>query len=177
MADGLNQARAMRVTEIMNDFRNIQVRIAAINAQPSREEFNEDGFVLLRQSQGEAKALLNQPFEQSARGRGTEEHHKVQLKRIIIDAAVRRHRAQKAFLKATAAVRWMNARASILQGQRPQAGHEPALQHIRGALRAEVARITDQRVEFSLRSADAAAGKWLQEDPPLSTVQRISGSD
>ena len=71
----------MRVTEIMNDFRNIQVRIAAINAQPSREEFNEEGFVLLRQSQGEAKALLNQPFEQSARGRGTEEHHKVQLKR------------------------------------------------------------------------------------------------
>ena len=100
----------------------------------------------------------------------------------------------------------MNARASILQGQRPQAGHEAALQHIRGALRAvslinsyqaldkknisermkqranktcpqEVARITDQRVELSLRSADAAAGKWLQEDPPLSTVQRISGSD
>jgi hypothetical protein len=71
----------MRVTEIMNDFRNIQVRIAAINAQPSREEFNEDGFVLLRQSQAEAKALLDQPFEQSSRGRGTEEHHKVQLKR------------------------------------------------------------------------------------------------
>jgi hypothetical protein len=102
----------------------------------------------------------------------------------------------------------MNARASILQGQRPQAGHEPALQHIRSALRAvsltyhslqsteisgsclsnqsteltivnlqEVARITDQRVEFSLRSADAAAGKWLLEDPPLSTVQRISGSE
>lgn len=71
----------MRVTEIMNDFRNIQVRIAAINAQPSREEYNEEGFVLLRQSQCEAKALLNQPFEQSNRGRGTEEHHKVQLKR------------------------------------------------------------------------------------------------
>lgn len=71
----------MRVTEIMNDFRNIQVRIAAINAQPSREEFNEEGFVLLRRIQSEAKALLNQPFEQSARGRGTEEHHKVQLKR------------------------------------------------------------------------------------------------
>jgi hypothetical protein len=93
-----------------------------------------------------------------------------------------------------------------LQGQRPQAGHEAPLQHIRSALRAvsltalpehqekriepekleyradkfflqEVARITDQRVEFSLRSADAAAGKWLQEDPPLSTVQRISGTD
>jgi len=37
----------------------------------------------------------------------------------------------------------------------------------------ELSRITDQRVEFSLRSADASAGKWLQEDPPLSTVQRM----
>jgi hypothetical protein len=80
----VNQARAMRISEIMNDFRNIQVRIAAINAQPSREEFNEDGYVLLRQSQAEAKALLSQPFEQVARGRGTEEHHKVQLKRYDI---------------------------------------------------------------------------------------------
>lgn len=71
----------MRVSEIMADFRNIQHRIAAIQALPSREEFNEDGFVVLRQSQAEAKALLTQPFEQSNRGRGTEEHHKVQLKR------------------------------------------------------------------------------------------------
>jgi hypothetical protein len=68
----------------MNDFRNIQFRIAVINAQPSREEFNEEGFVLLRQSQAEAKALLTQPFEPSARGRGTDEHHKVQLKRYDI---------------------------------------------------------------------------------------------
>jgi len=54
---------------------------------------------------------------------------------IIIDAAVRRHRAQKAFLRATAALRWMNARAAILQGQRAQEAHEPALLQIREALR------------------------------------------
>lgn len=40
----------------------------------------------------------------------------------------------------------------------------------------ELSRITDQQVEFSLRSADASAGKWLQEDPPLSTVQRMIGA-
>jgi hypothetical protein len=77
----VNQARALRIGEIINDFREIQHRIAAIQAQPSREEFNEDGFVLLRQVQAEAKALLSMPFQPSARGRGTEEHHKVQLKR------------------------------------------------------------------------------------------------
>lgn len=54
---------------------------------------------------------------------------------IIIDAAVRRHRAQKAFLRATAALRWMNARAAVLQGHRAQEAHEPALQQIRNALR------------------------------------------
>lgn len=140
----------------MTDFRNIQHRIAAIRCMPSREEFNEDGFVLLRQTQSEAKALLSQPFEQTARGRGTEEQHKVQLRRlvyaglkngvdcsdlsienrIIVDAAVRRHRAQKVFLRATAALRWVNSRAAILQGQRVQAIHQHALHQIRLALQA-----------------------------------------
>lgn len=73
----------MRIGEIMNDFRNIQHRIAAIRALPTKEEFNEDGFVLLRQSQSEAKALLSQPFEQTPRGKSTEEQHKVQLKRYV----------------------------------------------------------------------------------------------
>lgn len=71
----------MRVGEIMADFRNIQHRIAAIRVIPTREEFNEVGFVLLRQSQSQAKALLNQPFEQTGRARGTEEQHKAQLQR------------------------------------------------------------------------------------------------
>lgn len=65
----------------MTDFRNIQHRIAAIRVLPTEEEFNEDGFVLLRQSQAQAKALLNQPFEQTGRGRGTEEQQKAQLQR------------------------------------------------------------------------------------------------
>lgn len=65
----------------MADFRNIQHRIAAIRCLPSREEFNEDGFVLLRQTQAEAKAILSQPFEQSPRGKATEEQHKAQLRR------------------------------------------------------------------------------------------------
>ncbi|RXK33780.1 hypothetical protein BBD39_07745 [Arsenophonus endosymbiont of Bemisia tabaci Asia II 3] len=56
--------------------------------------------------------------------------------RIIVDAAVRRHRAQKTFLRATAALRWVNSRAAILQGQRAQAIHEPALQQISIALQA-----------------------------------------
>lgn len=85
----------MRISEIMADFRNILLRIAAIQALPSREEFNEDGFIVLRQSQAEAKALLTQPFEQSSRGRGTEEHHKVQLKRYDLACCLNLQRYPK----------------------------------------------------------------------------------
>jgi len=40
----------------------------------------------------------------------------------------------------------------------------------------EVASVTDQRVEQSLRCADVEQGKWLDEDPGLSTLQRIVGN-
>ena len=41
--------------------------------------------------------------------------------------------------------------------------------------RQELASVTDQRVELSLRSADISAGKWLQEDPNLQMMQRLAG--
>jgi len=37
--------------------------------------------------------------------------------------------------------------------------------------RQELAAITDEHTEYSLRAQDAAQGKWLAEDPPLSTIQ------
>ena len=43
-------------------------------------------------------------------------------------------------------------------------------------LRQELAAITDSRVYESLRRNDAAAGKWLDEDPPLSVVQRMANN-
>jgi len=39
--------------------------------------------------------------------------------------------------------------------------------------RQEIARITDQKVEQSLRQPDECAGKWLDEDPSLSVIQRV----
>jgi hypothetical protein len=37
----------------------------------------------------------------------------------------------------------------------------------------ELAAITDEHVENTLRTQDASEGKWLDEDPPLSTVIHI----
>jgi len=34
----------------------------------------------------------------------------------------------------------------------------------------ELAAITDEHVEYSLRAQDAAQGKWLEEDPSLAII-------
>ncbi|KAF2765601.1 hypothetical protein EJ03DRAFT_319167 [Teratosphaeria nubilosa] len=166
----------MRIAEIIHDFRNIQNYIASIRANPSAEEYNEEGYVIMRRCVAAAQVLLSQPFQQQgARVNEDDDADRTNLRRIIIDAAVRRFKAQKLYLQITAALRWMNARAAILQGQRPHAGHAPALQQIRSALRAELASITDQRVELSLRTPDSQQGKWLVEDPSLQVLQRLCG--
>lgn len=84
MSDGLNQARAMRVAEIMQDFRNIQHYIASIRLRPSAEEYNEEGYVLLRRCVTEAQALLAQPFQGNGNGKGGEEEKRGQLRRYVM---------------------------------------------------------------------------------------------
>lgn len=71
----------MRVSEIMTDFRNIQDYIASIRASPSAEEYNEDGYVLLRRCVAEAQVLLSLPFTAPTYNRGDEEQIKSQLRR------------------------------------------------------------------------------------------------
>ncbi|KAK5117034.1 hypothetical protein LTR62_006755 [Meristemomyces frigidus] len=165
----------MRIAEIIGDYRNIQTYIAAIRASPSTEEYNEEGYIVLRRCVAAAQALLAQPFQTASNNRGDDEQDKLHLRRIIADASIRRFRAQKLYLQATAALRWINARNAVLQGHRPHSGQTPALQQIRATLRAELGSITDARVELSLRSADDSAGKWLGEDPSLQQILRVVG--
>lgn len=76
-----NQSRAMRVAEIMNDFRNIMSYISGIRANPSAEEYNEEGYVLLRRCVADAQALLAQPFQAQGEMVGDNEQQKVELRR------------------------------------------------------------------------------------------------
>ena len=79
----VNQARAMRVGEIVADFRSLQNYIAAVRVNPSAEESNEEGYVLLRAYVNEAQALLSQPFRtQNGTGRD-EEQNKEHLRRYL----------------------------------------------------------------------------------------------
>lgn len=78
----VNTARAMRVAEIMQDFKNIQIHISSIRANPSAEEYNEEGFQVLRQSVAAAQQLLARPFaSEDGSNSGDEEQAKSQLKR------------------------------------------------------------------------------------------------
>ncbi|KAF2264971.1 hypothetical protein CC78DRAFT_216250 [Lojkania enalia] len=174
MSDGLNDARAVRVAEIMNDFRNLQYYLSQLRTSPTAEEYYLEGYSLLRQCTAEAQAILDAPFSSATTSPGGDaERERVQLKAIIVDAAVRRFQCQRAYLRAHAGLRWMNTRNSILHGQQPNASHMNALQAADSTLRMELLAITDAHVENTLRSADASQGKWLAEDPSLAQIQQI----
>jgi len=78
----VNEARAMRIAEILSDFRHLQHYIANIRANPSAEDYYEEGYCVLRQCAEEAHALLAQPYEcQGPEPDGDSEREKDQLQR------------------------------------------------------------------------------------------------
>jgi hypothetical protein len=54
----------------------------------------------------------------------------------MLDASIRRFKIQQTYLKASAALRWVNSRNAILGANRPQTIHTPALQQITNTMRA-----------------------------------------
>ncbi|KAF2794021.1 hypothetical protein K505DRAFT_349569 [Melanomma pulvis-pyrius CBS 109.77] len=173
MSDGLNDARAIRIAEIMTDFRNLQYYLSQLRATPTAEEYYLEGYSLLRQCTTEAQTILETPFAATAGTGGNADQEKQQLKSIIVDAAVRRFQCQRSFLRSHAGLRWMNSRNSILRGQKPNASHLGALQAADTTLRMELLSITDDYVESTIRTQDASQGKWLAEDPSLAQIQQI----
>ncbi|MCJ1265731.1 hypothetical protein MMC22_005611 [Lobaria immixta] len=172
MADGFNEARAMRVAEVMNDFQRLQQYLMQPQPSPSADDYYEEGYEILRQCRAGASALLAAQYDPDLQ-QGPNESDEVvkrQLQRVLLDASARRFQAQKIYLRAVAAARWVNMRNGILQGQRRHAGHMAALQQADNALRAELATISDERIVSDLRTKDWQAAHWLQEDPPLASL-------
>ncbi|KAK4692027.1 hypothetical protein P7C71_g5098, partial [Lecanoromycetidae sp. Uapishka_2] len=178
MADGLNEARALRVTELLKNYQTIQRRIAELQANPRQDEYHEVGYTTLRQCHADARALLNKayPPEMLHPPSGSNENEKRQLQRVIVDCSARRFQAQKIQLRASAAMKWIGRRNAILQGQKPKSVHLPQLQQADTTLRNEILAITDQRVFTGLRTSDqqfrtaSQTGYWLQDDPSLQTL-------
>ncbi|KAI4257336.1 MAG: hypothetical protein LQ352_001686 [Teloschistes flavicans] len=152
MADGFNEARALRVTELMTDYQGLLRRIAEYAPNPPPEEYFEYGYEVLRQCRAEAQAVLVVPYpvDLSSTPNGSEDREKRHLQRyqgspsrkwvvltkfrIIVDASARRFQARKIYLRAVAAVRWSNARSAILQGT-PHAAQATQLQQTSNNLR------------------------------------------
>ena len=108
---------------------------------------------------------------------------------VTLDASARRFRAHRTYLQAAAAMRCINSRSSILQGQTITRAREQVLRQIDETLRVvswltgvrrygkeqadqmifvqELGNITNERVFDDLRAADEAQGRWLDEDPAL----------
>ncbi|KAF2399556.1 hypothetical protein EJ06DRAFT_56852 [Trichodelitschia bisporula] len=173
MADGLNEARAMRVAELMWDFRNLQHYMTQVKMDVTPEEYYLEGYMMLRACVSEAQAVLASQYANPAtHPRGNLEAEKEQLRGVIRDACVRRFQCQKAYLRTLAVQRWIDSRQAILKGQRAHAGLMPHLQALDNQLRAEVAAVTDEHVDYSLRAQDSAQGKWIAEDPPLAVIQQ-----
>ena len=72
----------MRVAEVINDFHLTQRLMAQYQATPSPDEYHEEAFVILRQCQAEARAVLAAPFQtemlQVPRGPGETEKRQLQ---------------------------------------------------------------------------------------------------
>ena len=55
---------------------------------------------------------------------------------VIVDGSARRFQAQKIYLRAMAAMKWVNRRNAILQGRKPTNGNIALLQQTDNTLRA-----------------------------------------
>src|ERR1700761_4811987 len=69
----VNEARAMRVMELMNDFRTLQIHITSLITRseaspPDQQSQYLDGYVVLRQSAAESQAVLAGHFNPGSLG-------------------------------------------------------------------------------------------------------------
>ena len=75
----VNDVRAIRLTEIVQDFRELQSMISQVDAHPTPDEYNEEGFAVLRQCLAEGHAILAAPFSPSGTPDGDPEQEKMNL--------------------------------------------------------------------------------------------------
>ncbi|MCJ1312137.1 hypothetical protein MMC25_005811 [Agyrium rufum] len=156
----------------MQDFASLQHQISQMTLTPTEEEYNEPGWVILRNAREAGRALLAIRFDTGSLQVPTspKEEQKRQLQRILLDSSARRFQAKRICLRGQAATRWALQRRSLLQGQKPNVAHVLALQALNNQLMTEMAIVTDVYVYNMLRAKDQQAGSWLAEDPSLANI-------
>ena len=127
----VNDYRRARVAELLADFTSLQFYIAAAPVEPpNQEDYYTEGWRALRQCSVDGQHILNTGADTTVpvtKG-GQEEQVKAELQQVHLDALARRHQGQKIYLRQAAAQRWIEWRNGILQGKKPSAEHQAALQ-------------------------------------------------
>ncbi|KAL4873529.1 hypothetical protein BDV12DRAFT_80095 [Aspergillus spectabilis] len=172
MADGLNQARALRVAELMNDYRTLLLHISQLNVSVLPEDQGEEGYRVLKECLAAANGLMASSYSPSPppANASSEEAEKMQLRRVILDSSARRFQAHRIYLRAAAAKRCIMHRDGILRGQRPGPQHAGQMKVVSSAFRQELAQISNHHIVADLRAADVRAGHWLDDDPALDAI-------
>jgi hypothetical protein len=82
----VNEYRQARVAEVLEDFRNVQYFIAAVDVDPDhQDDYHAEGFAALRQCAMDGQHILNCGADTSvpqAKG-GPEEQEKAELKQCV----------------------------------------------------------------------------------------------
>lgn len=84
----VNDARAMRIAELVNDFRNTQYYLSSFaQIQPVADEYYLQGYVLLREVVQGAASILAGEFATERHPRGNVEKEKKQLQTQVLKLA------------------------------------------------------------------------------------------
>ncbi|KAL3710478.1 hypothetical protein TMatcc_004273 [Talaromyces marneffei ATCC 18224] len=150
----------MRVAELINDYRTLQLHISQQLASVSMGNAQHEGYRVLAQSSASAQRLLATGFaSMPIEDQGSDpEMEKAQLRQVILDASVRRFQAHKIYLRVAAAKRWVLNRNELIS--RVSKGYSSQLREIDQLLRQELDSVTDHTIFSDLRQADLRAGLW-----------------
>ncbi|KAK5063685.1 hypothetical protein LTR69_004391 [Exophiala sideris] len=129
----------------MNDFRTLQIHINSLITRreaspPDQHSYYLDGYVVLRQCAAESQAILATHYNPGNLGLQSgqvdeTEVTKATLQRIILDAATRRLQAHKIYLRAAAAIRWVQMRGQLSRGEQSSQRRASGLRAIDHRLR------------------------------------------
>jgi len=78
----VNQARAVRVAELINDYRTLLLHISQQQVEVSPQDLHEEGFVVLRECHNAAQRLASANYQPCpVNGQGNAETEKAELQR------------------------------------------------------------------------------------------------
>lgn len=83
--EAVNEARAVRVAELMNDYRTLLLHISQQYVAVSPEDYHEEGFAVLRECHNAAQGLLSANYQPCpVSGHGNIETQKAELQRYLL---------------------------------------------------------------------------------------------